>query len=124
MEKLKFSIRGRRELRLILPFVAILLALVLLSDFSIDILSAARFAYVVRRKSCGVKGRKMQVITRLCFTLTATTRKNSRAYERAIAVPLGDRQARLRAGMARGLIMTRPRLACLLAAIIRTIFPA
>jgi hypothetical protein len=44
-EKLRFSIRGKRELRLILPFGAILLALVLVSAFSIDILSAAR-AYV------------------------------------------------------------------------------
>jgi hypothetical protein len=35
-EKLKFLIRGKRELRLILPFVAILLSLVLVSALSID----------------------------------------------------------------------------------------
>jgi diguanylate cyclase (GGDEF)-like protein len=90
--KLRFSIRGRRELRLILPFVAILLALVLLSDFSIDILSAAR-AYV-GGESLWSKAQKDSVIHLMRYADGGGEEEFS-AYERAIAVPLGDRQARI-----------------------------
>jgi diguanylate cyclase (GGDEF)-like protein len=88
----RLSIRGRRELRLILPFVAILLALVLLSDFSIDILSAAR-AYV-GGESLWSKGQKDAVIHLMRYA-GGGDEEEFRAYERAIAVPLGDRQARI-----------------------------
>ena len=98
MEKLKFSIRGRRELRLILPFVAILLALVLLSAFSIDILSAAR-AYV-GGESLWSKRQKDAVIHLMRYA-DGHDEEEFRAYERAIAVPLGDRQARLELTSAR-----------------------
>lgn len=98
MEKLKFSIRGKRELRLILPFVAILLTLVLLSAFSIDILSAAR-AYV-GGESLWSKGQKDAVIHLMRYA-DGHDEEEFRAYERAIAVPLGDRQARLELGRAR-----------------------
>lgn len=90
--KLRFSIRGNRELRLILPFVAILLALVLLSDFSIDILSAAR-AYV-GGESLWSKGQKDAVIHLMRYA-DGHDEEEFRAYERAISVPLGDREARL-----------------------------
>ncbi|HMG85832.1 MAG TPA: diguanylate cyclase [Terracidiphilus sp.] len=90
--KLRFSIRGNRELRLILPFVAILLALVLLSDFSIDILSAAR-AYV-GGESLWSKGQKDAVIHLMRYA-NGHDEEEFSAYERAIAVPLGDREARL-----------------------------
>ncbi len=89
---LRFSIRGRRELRLILPFVAILLALVLLSDFSIDILSAAR-AYV-GGESLWSKGQKDAVIHLMRYAAGGGEVEFA-AYERAIAVPLGDREARI-----------------------------
>ena len=90
--KLRFSIRGKRELRLILPFVAILLTLVLLSDFSIDILSAAR-AYV-GGESLWSKGQKDAVIHLMRYA-DGHGEEEFRAYQRAIAVPLGDREARL-----------------------------
>lgn len=88
----RFSIRGKRELRLILPFVAILLALVLLSDFSIDILSAAR-AYV-GGESLWSKGQKDAVIHLMRYA-GGGGEEEFAAYERAIAVPLGDREARI-----------------------------
>jgi diguanylate cyclase (GGDEF)-like protein len=90
--KLRFSIRSKRELRLILPFVAILLALVLLSDFSIDILSAAR-AYV-GGESLWSKRQKDAVIHLMRYA-DGHGEEQFSAYERAIAVPLGDREARL-----------------------------
>jgi len=91
-DKLRFSIRGKRELRLILPFVGILLALVLLSDFSIDILSAAR-AYV-GGESLWSKRQKDAVIHLMRYA-NGHDEGDFRAYERAISVPLGDREARL-----------------------------
>jgi diguanylate cyclase (GGDEF)-like protein len=91
-EKLKFSIRGKRELRLIWPFVAILLALVLVSTFSIDILSAAR-AYV-GGESLWSKRQKDAVIHLMRYA-DGHGEDEFHAYERAIAVPLGDRKARL-----------------------------
>lgn len=90
--KLRFSIRSSRELRLILPFVGILLALVLLSDFSIDILSAAR-AYV-GGESLWSKAQKGAVIHLMRYAY-GHDEEEFRAYERAISVPLGDREARL-----------------------------
>jgi diguanylate cyclase (GGDEF)-like protein len=91
-EELKFSIRGKRELRLILPFVAILLVLVLVSAFSIDMLSAAR-AYV-GGESLWSKRQKDAVIHLMRYA-DGHGEDEFRAYERAIAVPLGDRKARL-----------------------------
>lgn len=91
-EKLKLSIRGKRELRLILPFAAILLALVLISAFSIDLLSAAR-AYV-SGESLWSKGQKDAVIHLMRYA-EGHSEEEFRAYLRAIAVPLGDRDARL-----------------------------
>ena len=91
-EKLRFSIRGKRELRLILPFVAILLVLVLVSAFSIDILSAAR-AYV-GGESLWSKRQKDAVIHLMRYA-DGYGEEEFRAYERAIAVPLSDRKARL-----------------------------
>lgn len=90
--KLRFSNGRKRELRLILPFVAILLALVLLSDFSIDILSAAR-AYV-GGESLWSKGEKDAVIHLMRYA-SSRDEEEFRAYERAIVVPLGDREARI-----------------------------
>jgi diguanylate cyclase (GGDEF)-like protein len=97
-EKLKFSIRGKRELRLILPFVAILLALVLVSALSIDILSAAR-AYV-GGESLWSKRQKDSVIQLMRYA-DGHGEQEFRAYERAIAVPLSDRKARLELTSAR-----------------------
>jgi diguanylate cyclase (GGDEF)-like protein len=97
-EKLKFLIRGKRELRLILPFVAILLALVLVSAFSIDMLSAAR-AYV-GAESLWSKRQKDAVIHLMRYA-DGHGEEEFRAYERAIAVPLGDRRARLELASAR-----------------------
>jgi hypothetical protein len=91
-DKLRFSIRGKRELRLILPFVAILLALVLLSDFSIEVLSAAR-AYV-GGESLWSKRQKDAVIHLMRYA-DGHDEEEFGAYERAISVPLGDREARL-----------------------------
>ena len=75
-----------------MPFVAILLALVLLSDFSIDILSAAR-AYV-GGESLWSKGQKDAVIHLMRYA-GSHDEEEFRAYEHAIAVPLGDREARI-----------------------------
>jgi diguanylate cyclase (GGDEF)-like protein len=97
-EKLRFSIRGKRELRLILPFVAILLALVLVSAFSIDILSAAR-AYV-GGESLWSKRQKDAVIHLMRYA-DGYGEEEFHAYERAIAVPLSDRKARLELTSAR-----------------------
>ena len=97
-EKLKFSIRGKRELRLILPFVGILLALVLVSAFSIDILSAAR-AYV-GGESLWSKRQKDAVIHLMRYA-DGYGEEEFRAYQRAIAVPLSDRKARLELTSAR-----------------------
>jgi diguanylate cyclase (GGDEF)-like protein len=97
-EELKFLIRDKRELRLILPFVAILLVLVLVSAFSIDILSAAR-AYV-GGESLWSKRQKDAVIHLMRYA-DGQGEEEFRAYERAIAVPLGDRKARLELTSAR-----------------------
>jgi diguanylate cyclase (GGDEF)-like protein len=75
-----------------LPFVAILLALVLVSAFSIDILSAAR-AYV-GGESLWSKRQKDAVIHLMRYA-DGYGEEEFSAYERAIAVPLGDRKARL-----------------------------
>lgn len=91
-QKNRFSIGRKRELRLILPFVAILLTLVLLSDFSIDMLSAAR-AYV-GGESLWSKGQKDAVIHLMRYA-ASRDEEEFRAYQRAIAVPLGDREARI-----------------------------
>jgi diguanylate cyclase (GGDEF)-like protein len=91
-EKLESAIRGKREFRLILPFVAILFALVLVSAFSIDILSAAR-AYV-GGESMWSKRQKDAVIHLMRYA-DGYGEEEFRAYERAIAVPLSDRKARL-----------------------------
>lgn len=97
-EKPKFSIRGKRELQLILPFVAILLALVLVSAFSIDILSAAR-AYV-GGESLWSKRQKNAVIHLMRYA-DGYGEEEFRAYEQSIAVPLSDRKARLELSSAR-----------------------
>jgi diguanylate cyclase (GGDEF)-like protein len=97
-EKRKYSIRGKRELRLILPFVAILLALVLVSALSIDILSAAR-AYV-GGESLWSKRQKDAVIHLMRYA-DGYGEQEFRAYERAIAIPLSDRKARLELTSAR-----------------------
>jgi diguanylate cyclase (GGDEF)-like protein len=92
IENIKFSVRVKRELRLILPFVTILLALVLVSAFSIDILSAAR-AYV-GGESLWSKRQKEAVIHLMRYA-DGHGEQEFRAYESAIAVPLSDRKARL-----------------------------
>jgi diguanylate cyclase (GGDEF)-like protein len=96
--KLKFSIRGKRELHLILPLVAILLALVLVSALSIDILSAAR-GYV-GGESLWSKSQKDAVIHLMRYA-DGHGEEEFRAYEHAIAVPLSDRKARLELTSAR-----------------------
>jgi diguanylate cyclase (GGDEF)-like protein len=88
----RFSIRGKHDLRLILPFVLIFLALVLLSAFSIDLLSAAR-AYV-GGESLWSKGQKTAVIHLMRYA-DSHDEAEFLAYQRAIAVPLGDREVRL-----------------------------
>ena len=89
---LRSPVRGKRDLRLILPFVVIFLALVLLSSFSIDLLSAARA--FVGGESLWSKGQKAAVIHLMRYA-GSHDEDEFRAYELAIAVPLGDHQARL-----------------------------
>ena len=79
-------------MRLILPFIAILLTLVLVSAFSIDILSAAR-AYV-GGESLWSKSQKDAVIHLLRYA-DGYGEEEFRAYQHAIAVPLSDRKARI-----------------------------
>jgi len=95
---LRSSVRGKRDLRLILPFVAIFLALVLLSSFSIDLLSAARA--FVGGESLWSKGQKAAVIHLMQYA-GSHDEGDFRAYEQAIAVPLGDHRARLELVQAR-----------------------
>ncbi|WP_441649967.1 EAL domain-containing protein [Cupriavidus sp. M-11] len=83
---------GRHDLRVIWPFLPIMLILVLLSGFSVDMLSAAR-AYV-GGESLWSKGQKAAVMHLMRYA-DSHDEAEFRAYERAIAVPLGDRQARL-----------------------------
>jgi len=89
---LRSPVRGKRDLRLILPFVAIFLALVLVSSFSIDLLSSARA--FVGGESLWSKGQKSAVIHLMRYA-ASHNEVEFRAYQLAIAVPLGDRVARL-----------------------------
>jgi len=89
--KLRFSIRGKRDLRLILPFIAVFIALVLFSAFSIDLLSSARA--FVGGESLWSKGQKAAVIHLMRYA-GSHDEDEFRAYQSAIAVPLGDRRAR------------------------------
>lgn len=89
--KLRFPIQSKRDLRLILPFIAIFLAFVLICAFSIDLLSAARA--FVGGESLWSKGQKSAVIHLMRYA-ASHDEEEFRAYELAIAVPLGDRQAR------------------------------
>lgn len=90
--KPRSPIRGKRDLRLVLPFVIIFLGLVLLSSFSIDLLSAARA--FVGGESLWSKGQKAAVIHLMRYA-NGGDEEEFLAYQRAIAVPLGDRQARV-----------------------------
>jgi diguanylate cyclase (GGDEF)-like protein len=89
---LQLSFRGKRDLQLILPFIVIFVALVLFSAFSVDLLSSARA--FVGGESLWSKGQKAAVIHLMRYASTHNE-KDFYAYEVAIAVPLGDRQARL-----------------------------
>ena len=85
-------VRVKRELRLILPFVAILFTLVSLSDFSLDILSAAR-AYVAG-ESLWSKAQKDAVIHLMRYAYGHDEAEYG-AFQHAIAVTFGDRAARI-----------------------------
>jgi len=93
--RLRFPIRTKRDLRLTLPFIAIFLAFVLICAFSIDLLSAARA--FVGGESLWSKGQKAAVIHLMRYAGTHDEGE-FRAYELAIAAPLGDRQARIELG--------------------------
>ncbi len=97
-ERVKLLIRSERELRLILPFVGVLLALVLVSAFSIEIFSFSS-AYVAA-ESLWSKSQKDAVIHLMRYA-DGKDEEEFRAYERAIAVPLSDRKARLELTSAR-----------------------
>ncbi len=79
-------------LRVVWPFVPVVLALALLCVASVDVLSAARG--FVAGESLWTKGQKAAVLHLLRY---AESRREDdyQAYLAAIAVPLGDHQARL-----------------------------
>ena len=81
-----------RLLLIIWPFLAILLAMVIVAHQSMQILAAGR-AYV-EGESLWSKGQKQSVFYLLRYADTHTE-SYFHKYEEAIAVPLGDRQARL-----------------------------
>lgn len=86
------SAPSKHGMRVIGPFVPIVLALTLVSGLSIDLLSSAR-AYV-GGESLWSKGQKDAVLHLIRYGETHDEQE-FRAYQRAIAVPLGDRVARI-----------------------------
>src|SRR3954471_14100219 len=83
---------GVRLLRIIWPFMAAVVLLVLLAAESLDIVSATR-SYV-GGESVWSKGQKDGVY-RLFRYAQSRDERDFAAYKAAIAVPLGDRRARL-----------------------------
>src|SRR5215212_1532161 len=84
---------GRRRLLLVVwPFVVLTLCLVLLAAFSMELLSAAR-AYV-GGEGLWSKGQK-EAAYALNRYADSRDETDYRAYTAAIAIPLGDRKARL-----------------------------
>ncbi len=83
---------GEHVLRIIWPFVPVVLALALISVASVDLLSAAR-AFVAG-ESMWTKGQKSAVMHLLRYGESGQE-ADFQAYLAAIALPLGDRQARL-----------------------------
>ena len=83
---------SRRLLRITWPFLAIVVALVLLASESLEIVSASR-AYV-GGESFWSKAQKEAVYSLFHYAQTGSD-ADYRDYRNAIAVPLGDRQARL-----------------------------
>jgi diguanylate cyclase (GGDEF)-like protein/PAS domain S-box-containing protein len=83
---------SKHRLRVIGPFIPIVLALTLASSVSIDLLSSAR-AYV-GGESLWSKGQKDAVLHLIRYGETRDE-EEFRAYQRAIAIPLGDRIARI-----------------------------
>ncbi len=83
---------GKRLVLIIWPFLAIVLLQVLLAVASLDILSSGR-AYV-EGESIWSKAHKEAVASLLQYTETRDER-NYRDFLSAIAIPLGDQQARL-----------------------------
>ena len=83
---------SRRLLRITWPFLLVVVALVLLATESLRIVSAAR-AYV-GGESLWSKAQKEAVYSLFRYAQTGAE-SDYRDYREAIAVPLGDRQARL-----------------------------
>ncbi|WP_423198122.1 hypothetical protein [Cupriavidus sp. H19C3] len=81
-----------RVLRVVWPFVPVVFALAVFCVASVDVLSATR-AFIAG-ESLWSKGQKAAVVHLLRY---AETRQDAdfEAFRRAIAVPLGDRAARL-----------------------------
>lgn len=86
------SAPGKHVLRVVGPFVPIVFALMLASHLSIDLLSSAR-AYV-GGESLWSKGQKDAVLHLIRYGETHDEDEFN-AYQRAIAVPLGDSEARV-----------------------------
>ena len=82
----------RRLLRITWPFLAIVVALVLLASESLEIVSASR-AYV-GGESFWSKAQK-EAVYNLFRYAQSRSETDYRAYREAIAVTLGDRRARL-----------------------------
>src|SRR5689334_19316706 len=83
---------SKRLLRITWPFFVVVVAVVLLATESLRIVSAAR-AYV-GGESLWSKAQKEAVYSLFRYAQTASE-SDYRDYRNAIAVPLGDRQARL-----------------------------
>ena len=83
---------GKRLLRIIWPFLAIVALLVVLSGESITILSAGR-AYV-EGESLWSKAQKQSLVHLMRYAHTHTE-SDYQKFRAALAVPLGDRKARL-----------------------------
>src|SRR4029453_5905973 len=83
---------ARRLLRITWPFLAIVVLLVLLASESLKIVSASR-AYV-GGESLWSKAQKEAVYSLFRYAQTHSD-ADYRAYREAIAVPMGDRRARL-----------------------------
>ena len=83
---------NRRLLRITWPFLAIVVLLVLLASESLKIVSATR-AYV-GAESLWSKAQKEAVYSLFRYAQTQSE-EDYRSYQESIAVPMGDRRARL-----------------------------
>ncbi len=92
--KLNLLFGNARLLRLVAPFILIVLLQAFVAGMSLNVLSSVR-AYV-GGESLWSKGQKEAIHSLYLFSGTGRKEFYDQ-YERAIAVPLGDRAARARA---------------------------